>query len=101
VYVENQRVVGYDPNDPIRVSYGAPVGDEPTGARNPELLKVRPSHGHDDTIVNGISRIGYMAGGKAARWKDEEMADVITRKAVGFIEANAGRRFFLYFATHD
>jgi arylsulfatase A-like enzyme len=101
VYVENQRVVGYDPKDPIRVSYGQPVGDEPTGAKNPELLKLKPSRGHDNTIVNGISRIGYMTGGKAARWKDEDMADEITRKAVGFIEKNKDRPFFLYFATHD
>jgi len=101
VYVENHRVVGFDPRDPIRVSYGAPIGDGPTGARNPELLKVKPSHGHDNTIVDGISRIGYMTGGKAARWKDEAMADEITRKAVGFIETSAGRPFFLYFATHD
>ncbi len=101
VYVEDGRVVGYDPNDPIRVSYGKPVGDEPTGAKNPNLLQLKPSHGHDNTIVNGISRIGYMAGGKSARWKDEDMADEITRKAVGFIRANAGTPFFLYFATHD
>ena len=101
VYVKDGRVVGYDPNDPIRVRYDGPFGDEPTGARNPELLKLRPSHGHDDTIVNGISRIGHMTGGKAARWKDEDMADEITRKAVGFIEANASGPFFLYFATHD
>src|SRR5262249_42981183 len=57
VYVENQRVAGYDPKDPIRVSYGKPVGDEPTGAKNPELLTMKPSRGHDNTIVNGISRI--------------------------------------------
>jgi len=101
VYVENQRVVGYDPADPIRVSYGIPVGDEPTGANHPELLKVKPSHGHDNTIVNGISRIGYMSGGTRARWKDEEMAGEITRKAVRFIDENKDRPFFLYFATHD
>src|SRR5512144_466155 len=39
VYVENGRVVGLDPKDPIRVSYAAPVGDEPTGKAHPELLK--------------------------------------------------------------
>jgi arylsulfatase A-like enzyme len=38
VYVENQRVVGHDPQDPIRVSYGTKIGDEPTGAQHPELL---------------------------------------------------------------
>ena len=53
------------------------------------------------TIVNGISRIGYMAGGKAARWVDEDMADVITQKAVAFIRENKARPFFLYFSTHD
>src|SRR5207249_4232176 len=82
VYVENGRVAGYDPKDPIRVSYGTPVGDEPTGAKSPGLLKLKSSRGHDNTIVNGISRIGYMAGGRAARWKDEDMADDLTRKAV-------------------
>jgi arylsulfatase A-like enzyme len=101
VYVENGRVVNYDPKDPIKVSYGPPVGDEPTGAKNPELLKLKHSHGHDNTIVNGIGRIGYMTGGKAARWKDEDTADTITGKAVGFIEKNADKPFFLYFATHD
>ena len=35
VYVENGRVVGLDPADPIVVRYDAPVGDWPTGAREP------------------------------------------------------------------
>jgi arylsulfatase A-like enzyme len=101
VYVENQRVVGLDPKDPIRVSYQQKVGDEPTGKEHPELLTMKPSRGHDQTIVNGISRIGTMAGGKAARWNDEDMADTITKKAVRFIEQNREKPFFLYFATHD
>ena len=29
VYVEDGRVVGYDPQDPIQVSYAAPIGNEP------------------------------------------------------------------------
>jgi arylsulfatase A-like enzyme len=101
VFVENRRVVGLDPADPIEVSYRAPVGTEPTGRDHPELLKMRTSQGHDQTIVNGISRIGYMSGGKAARWVDENIADVLTGKAVSFIENNKDRPFFLYFATHD
>jgi arylsulfatase A-like enzyme len=101
VYTENQRVVGLDPEDPITVAYGAPIGDEPTGRSNPELLKYKTSHGHDQTIVNGISRIGFMSGGKSARWVDEDMADVITRKATDFIEQNKEKPFFLYFATQD
>src|SRR3954468_1885133 len=71
VYVENQRVVGLDAADPITVSYVAPLDGGPTGKANPDQLKMTPSHGHDQTIVNGISRIGYMKGGTAARWKDE------------------------------
>jgi arylsulfatase A-like enzyme len=101
VFVENRRVVNLDPGDPIRVNYDRPFPGEPTGAANPELLKMRPSHGHDNTIVNGISRIGYMTGGTRARWVDEDMADTITGKAVAFLEQNRARRFFLYFATHD
>ncbi len=101
VYVENQRVVGLDPADPIEVSYRQPIGNDPTGRENPSLLKVQPSHGHDQTIVNGISRIGYMTGGKAARWVDEDMADVITRKAVDYIAQGRQEPFFLYFSTHD
>jgi arylsulfatase A-like enzyme len=101
IYVENHRVVGLDPGDPIRVSFAGPVGDEPTGKGRPDLLKLHPSHGHDMTIVNGISRIGYLSGGRAARWKDEDMADEFTHRAVAFIERNQTRPFFLYFATHD
>jgi arylsulfatase A-like enzyme len=101
VYVENRRVVGLDPTDPIRVSFDKPIGNEPTGKDHPELLKMHPSHGHNQTIVNGISRIGYMAGGKTARWVDEDMADVITGKAKYFIENNKDKPFFLYFSTHD
>jgi arylsulfatase A-like enzyme len=101
VYVEDGRVAGYDPGDPIAVSYKEPIGAEPTGLAHPELLKVKPSQGHNNTIVNGISRIGYMTGGKAARWKDEDMADTITGKAVAFIEKNKDRPFFLHFNTHD
>lgn len=101
VYVQNDRVVGLDPADPIQVSYGQPIGSEPTGREHPELLKIKLTHGHDMTIVNGISRIGYMTGGKAARWIDEDMADTLTAKAVDFIERHRDRPFFLFFSTHD
>ena len=60
VFVENDQVINLDPNDPIQVSYKANFPGEPTGKDNPELLKMHPSHGHDQSIVNGISRIGYM-----------------------------------------
>jgi len=101
VYVENHRVVNLDPKDPIEVSYEKKVGNDPTGKERPDLLRMKLSHGHDMTIVNGISRIGYMSGGKSARWDDEKIAETITRKATGFIERSKDKPFFLYFATHD
>jgi arylsulfatase A-like enzyme len=97
--------VGLEADDPISVSFAAPVGSEPTGLKNPELLKLAWDHGHNNTIINGISRIGYMSGGKRARWVDEDMADVFTAKAVQFIDrhiASHNRQpFFLFFNPHD
>lgn len=101
VYVENHRVLGLEAGDPLRVSFGEPIGDEPTGKQHPELLKLKPSHGHDQTIVDGVSRIGYMSGAKAARWSDEDMADAYVKKAVAFIAAHKAGPFFLELATHD
>jgi arylsulfatase A-like enzyme len=101
VYVEDGRVLGLDARDPIEVSYASPIGDEPLGKAHPELLKLHPSHGHDQTIVNGISRIGYMRGGRSARWVDEDIADVITIRARAFLERNRNQPFFLYYAAHD
>jgi arylsulfatase A-like enzyme len=103
VFVEDHRVVGLEPSDPIQVSYKKHVGNWPTGKDHPELLKMHPSpgQGHDQTIVNGISRIGYMSGGKRALWTDENIADTLTKKAMGFIAAHRSHPFFLYLASTD
>ncbi len=101
VYVENHRVANLDPADPITVSYRTPIAGEPTGRTHPELLKLKYSRGHNAAIVNGISRIGHMSGGKSARWVDEEMADTLVARAEAFIQRNRRNPFFLYFSTHD
>ena len=101
VYIHNHRVVNLDPADPIAVSYGAKIGSEPTGKEQPDLLKMPLTQGHDGTIVDGISRIGFMTGGKAARWVDEDMAATFTGKAVEFIEKNHEKPFLLYFTPSD
>lgn len=101
VYVENDLVVNLNPCDPISVSYTNNFEGEPTGKDNPELLKMLPSDGHNQTIINGISRIGYMKGGKDALWKDETIAQTITEKAVKYINEHKEEPFFLYFATQD
>lgn len=101
VFVENGHVVGLDPADPITVNYDHKVGDWPTGLENPELVKLKPSQGHNNTIINGIPRIGWMTGGKSALWVDEDIADVITDKAKRFITAHRDEPFFLYMGTQD
>jgi arylsulfatase A-like enzyme len=102
VFVENHEVVNLDKTDPIKVSYTGPVDpNAPTGKNNPELLKMHPSHGHNMTIVNGVSRIGYMSGGRSALWVDEDMADKLVQKAETYISKQKSTPFFLYFSTHD
>ena len=99
--LENRRVVGLDSADPIKVSYEKPFPGEPTGISHRSGLKMDWSHGHNNAVINGIGRIGFMTGGKSALWVDEDMADTFTRKAVSFIEQRKDKPFFLYFATHD
>lgn len=101
VYIENDRVAGLERNDPISVSYKRKIGNAPTGKENPEQLKLQYHLGHSGTIVNGISRIGWMSGGKAALWKDETMAETLLGKALAFIRGNKTSPFFLYYAPHN
>lgn len=103
VFVENHKVVALDSSDPIQVDYYKKVGNDPTGKENPELLRMRSSlnHGHNNTIVNGIGRIGYMSGGNKARWTDEEMPLTFLAKAKEFIENNKKQPFFLYYALTE
>jgi arylsulfatase A-like enzyme len=101
VFVENQKVVGLNPDDPIEVSYGERLEGYPVGTEHPELLKMQADLQHSQTIVNGISRIGYMKGGKEALWVDEDFPVTLTNKAKAFITANKDNPFFLYFALHD
>jgi arylsulfatase A-like enzyme len=103
VYVKNSRVDHLDPADPIEVTYDANKAfpGMPTGKSHPELLKMKPSHGHDMTIVNGVSRIGFMRGGKSALWDDQTMGEIFLGKAIEFVEANQKKPFFLYYALHQ
>ena len=95
VWVENHKVVGVSSVDPIVVSYLTNISDEPTGLERPDLLKQKADKQHSGTIINGISRIGYMKGGKAARFKDEELPSTVVAKSVEFIERHQAAPFFL------
>jgi arylsulfatase A len=105
VFMENQTVVGLDISDSIEVSYKNSFDDELLGKEHPELLKMKndPEQGHDQHIVNGIGRIGYMKGGKRAEWTDEELGFTFNTKAVEFIDESLKEKkpFFLYYAIHD
>ncbi|PQO36998.1 arylsulfatase [Blastopirellula marina] len=100
VYVENHRVRDLDPSDPLWVGNKNP-NDQPTGVTARDTLKLDWSHGHNNTIHNGIGRIGFFTGGHAARWRDEDLADEWVKKSNEWIRANKDEPFFLFFASHD
>ncbi|MCP9612640.1 sulfatase family protein [Coprobacter tertius] len=102
VWIKNQQVENLDLNDPIEVSYKVPFPGEPTYTTHPELATVmHPDFGHDQSVISGIPRIGYMKGGHSARWKDANIGDTITINALRFIEKYKDGPFFLYLGTND
>jgi arylsulfatase A-like enzyme len=101
VYVENHKIVGLDPNDPIEVSYKENFPGEPTGKENPEMLKMHFSHGHDMSVHNGISRIGFQRGGKSALFIDEDMSDDFLRESIKFVNDHKDEPFFLFYSLHQ
>jgi len=101
VYVEGRQVVGLDPADPLQVNQYKKVGTDPTGHDHPELLRYPADGDHSGTIVDRISRMGFMSGGNAARWQDEQMTPVLVQRAEKFITQRAAKPFFLYLALND
>jgi arylsulfatase A-like enzyme len=101
VYLENGYVVGLEPGDPLLVSYEKNFEGEPTGIDNPELCKMMWHHGHNNSIHNGVPRIGFQKGGKSAMWIDEDMADDFTQKAQQYVKENKSNPFFLLFTLHQ
>lgn len=100
VFVENGAVVNLNPDDPIAVSYSERIDNASIGQEVPDQLKQKADPQHSQTVVNGISRIGYMTGGEQARWVDEEIPFVLNDKAREFI-SEGDEPFFLYYAFHD
>ncbi|MFC3417365.1 sulfatase family protein [Algoriphagus hitonicola] len=103
VYIEDGHVVNLDPNDPIEVSYEENFPGEPTAIDNPELVEMKWHHGHNNSIVNGVPRIGFMKGGEAAKWSDVDMADHFLEKAQSYVKekASSDQPFFLYYALQQ
>ncbi|ANQ51556.2 arylsulfatase [Flammeovirga sp. MY04] len=103
VYIENGDVVGLDKNDPIEIDYNKNFDGEPTALTNPEMLTMKWHHGHNNSIVNGIPRIGFMKGGKSALWSDVDMADHFLGKVKEFIseKSKGDKPFFLAYTMQQ
>ncbi len=102
VYVENGLVVGLDPEDPIEVSYEHNFPGELDGKKDFDKMRMMWDHKHNDAIINGIPRIGYMKGGQKARWVDEDMADYFVGKVKNYIDTrDKSKPFFLYYGLHE
>ena len=108
VYLENYTVVNHDPIDPIFVGFSPKQVNRPGSNSYPDgrenrqaMTYYQSSHGHNHSVINGIGRIGFMSGGKAALWNDETMADVFVDKARDYIRNNKNTPFFLFFSSQD
>lgn len=106
VYLENHRVVNLDPNDPLHV--GSRIGPDPRSTVYPDgktnreaMTYYQSSHGHNNSVINGIGRIGYMAGGKSALWNDETMADEYVKQTRKWMAKHKEEPFFLFFSSQD
>ncbi len=103
VYLENHRVVNLDPQDPISLNTKIDPRSTvyPDGHKTPEAMTYyKSTHGHNQTVINGIGRIGVMYGGKSALWNDETMGDEFLKRTDAWLEAhtsvNPKQPFFLY-----
>ncbi|MCG9972565.1 arylsulfatase [Gramella sp. YB25] len=101
VYIKNGTVENLEQDDPIMVNYDENFEGEPTGLDNPELVEMKWHHGHNNSIVNGIPRIGYMKGGEKAKWDDKDMAYTFLEEVKSFIGRNKEKPFFLYYAMQQ
>ena len=101
VFLENGLVEGLEKDDPLFVDYENNFEGEPTGLDNPELCTMKWHHGHNNSIHNGIPRIGFQKGGKSALWVDEDMSDTFLGKAQQYIQENKNKPFFLYYALQQ
>jgi len=87
VIIENHRVLGLTPDDPMRMLPDKRLGFEKNYIERPRL---------------GLATALGVEGGKSARYEHEELAMMLTDRAVKWIKAqSADQPFFLYFAHRN
>jgi arylsulfatase A-like enzyme len=102
VYVDGYHVAGLNEDDPpLRISYKQKIGDLPTGKSHPAKLRYPADDQHSGTIVDGISRIGWMAGGQSAWWEEGEIAPTFVKQARRFMREQQDDPFLLYMSLRD
>ena len=85
--IENHRVLGLDPKDPIRITPDPRPGYELDYLHRPRL--------------GGAARLGQ-AGGEATRYQHEELSDMLTARAVKWLDdCEQEKPFFLYLAHRN
>lgn len=109
VLVRDHHVIDLDPADPLYVARNKEDLPKqhnstvyPDGKLDRSAMTYYEStHGHDNSIINGIGRIGYQLGGKAALWNDETLTDEFVNEARAYIKSHKDEPFFLYYASHN
>lgn len=106
VYLDGHRVLNLDPSDPLYVGTkpdGATSTEYPDGEKNPEAMTYyKSTHGHNNSVINGIGRIGKQWGGKSALWNDETMTqEFVSRSKKWLKERDQNKPFFLYYAAQN
>lgn len=106
VYLEGHRVVNLDPADPLFVGSkpdGVKTTLYPDGRKNPEAMTYyKSTHGHNESVINGIGRIGTQFGGKSALWNDETMTGEFVMRAKSWLSArDKTQPFFLFYSAQD
>ncbi len=106
VFLENHRVVNLDLDDPLFVGKkpaGVECTEYPDGRKDRSAMTYyASSHGHNNSVINGIGRIGYQWGGKSALWDDETMAEEFVKQAKKYLASRTSEQpFFLYFSSQE
>ena len=87
VVIENHRVLGLSPDDPIRI-----LPDKRPGYDKDYLHRPR----------NGATAALGVEGGQSARYKHEDLALMLTKRTVDWLgEQSADKPFFLYMAHRN